>query len=236
MSDFESAILARLEEVQTQRAARQQDPALGQRVLQLKAYQHRRFEHTHAVLLEQPRYAAATRFFLDDLYGPQDFALRDAQFARVVPALVRLFPEKIVATVHDLASLHALSEDLDSAMGRVLPPGPVTASAYVEAWHQTGRPADREQQLALVLRLGGQLDQFTRSRLLRNSLRLMRKPAQAAGLAALQQFLERGFDTFAAMAGADDFLAQIARPELALIAQLFSDAPGAVTKAIGQLP
>ncbi len=236
MSVFASAILARLDEVHTQRTARQQDPALGERVVALKAYQHSRFEHTHAALLQQPRYAAATRFFLDDLYGPQDFALRDAQFARVVPALVRLFPDKILATVKDLASLHALSEDLDSAMGRVLPPGPVTASTYVAAWRQLGRVTDREQQLALVLQLGGQLDHFTRSLLLRNSLRLMRKPAQAAGLSALQQFLERGFDTFAAMKGADDFLARIAQPERALIAQLFATGPGAVTKAIGQLP
>jgi hypothetical protein len=236
MNDLASAILARLEEVQLQRQARARDPALGERVQAVKAYQHRRFEHTHAALLEQPRYAAATRFFLDDLYGPQDFALRDAQFARVVPALVRLFPTKIVSTVNDLARLHALSEGLDSDMGRALPPGAVTASRYAQAWRSTGRAADREAQLALVLQLGRQLDQYTRSRLLRNSLRLMRKPAQGAGLAALQQFLERGFDTFAAMDGADDFLARIEAPERALIADLFAQDAAAVAKAIGQLP
>ena len=112
----------------------------------------------------------------------------------------------------------------------------MTASTYVQAWRQTGQAAHRERQLTLVLQLGRQLDQFTRSRLLRNSLRLMRKPAQAAGLAALQQFLERGFDTFASMNGADDFLMAIAQPERALIAQLFALGPDAVTQAIGQLP
>ena len=58
----------------------------------------------------------AARFFLDDLYGPRDFSERDAQFARIVPALVRLFPHEIVGTVQALAALHALSERLDSAM------------------------------------------------------------------------------------------------------------------------
>ena len=46
---------------------------------------------------------------LDELYGPQDFSDRDAQFARVVPALVRLFPQELVETVAVLARLHALS-------------------------------------------------------------------------------------------------------------------------------
>ena len=38
--------------------------------------------------------------------------------------------------------------------------------------------------------------------MLRNSLRLMRGPAQVAGLGDLQAFLESGFETFRAMRGA----------------------------------
>jgi len=51
----------------------------------------------------RPRYGPAAHFFLEELYGPRDFADRDTQFARVVPALVRLFPREIVATVAILA-------------------------------------------------------------------------------------------------------------------------------------
>ncbi len=61
----------------------------------------------------------AARFFLDDLYGPEDFTRRDEQFARVVPGLVRLFPQEIVGTVISLGELHALSEQFDTAMARV---------------------------------------------------------------------------------------------------------------------
>ena len=88
--------------------------------------------------LADPRHCAAARFFLDDLYGPQDFAERDAQFARIVPALVRLFPDEVVATVDSLAALHALSESLDSRMGRLLPSAFVDAEAYRRAWQATG--------------------------------------------------------------------------------------------------
>ena len=44
----------------------------------------------------------------------------------------------------------------------------------------------------------------------------MHAPARAAGLAALQAFLEAGFDAFATMGGAHDFLATVERRELAL--------------------
>ena len=81
------------------RSAHAADPALAGWVTLLKAYQAQRFANTYADLLGQVRFRAATRFFLDELYGPQEFTQRDAQFGRVVPALVRLFPKDVVATV-----------------------------------------------------------------------------------------------------------------------------------------
>jgi hypothetical protein len=234
-------ILAQLQQVQAERALRAVDAGLSARVAAVKAYQRDRFAHSHADLLSHPRYGDAARFFLDDLYGPQDFAERDAQFARIVPALVRLFPADIVATVESLAALHALSESLDSAMGRALAPAtPISAASYAAAWQVVGRAQDRGNQIALVVALGRQLDRYTRNKLLRHSLRLMRGPARSAGLGTLQAFLERGFDTFGSMRGADDFLAQIEVRERSLMQALFE--PEAVARAtggqglLGQLP
>lgn len=244
MSALASAILTQLDEVARLRGQWRLDADLGRRVLAVKTYQQRRFERTHADLLRNGRHGAAARFFLDDLYGPQDFAERDAQFARVVPALVRMFPHDLVETVLRLATLHALTENLDGEMAARLPALPPDATGYVRAWQATGRREDRQQQIALVLGIGQQLDKATRNRFLRQTLKLMRGPARAAGLSALQTFLERGFDTFAAMGGAQDFLALIERRERALVNRLFEpDAALAiaagvhdVTDAIGQLP
>lgn len=215
-------IRAHLHQVALLRAAQQADAALGQRVQALKAYQARRFKATYADLLAQPRYRAATRFFLDELYGPQEFAERDTQFGRVVPALVRLFPHEVVATVEKLGRLHALSESLDDATARHLAEPKPDAAAYVLAWQATGRAPDREQQIALTQAVGVSLDRLTRSRVMRTSLRLMRGPAQAAGLGDLQRFLEAGFEAFGAMKGADVFLGWIGERERALAAALFA--------------
>jgi len=204
-----------------ERAARAADAALANRVLHVKRYQQARFAHTYADLLAHPRYAGASRFFLDDLYGPGDFSQRDAQFARIVPALVRLFPEEVVVTVEALTSLHALSEQLDSEMARHIESTPITATAYVAAWRRTGQPMKRQRQVELMLDVGRALDIYTHRPLLRHSLRAMRVPARAAGLSALQTFLEGGFETFRSMQGAGEFLSEITERERSIANSLF---------------
>jgi hypothetical protein len=214
-------ILRHLGAVRVERAIRAANAGLTERVANIKRYQQARFAHTYADLLRHPRYAGASRFFLDDLYGPGDFTQRDAQFERIVPALVRLFPHEVVLTVRSLTALHALSERLDSDMARHVEVLPLTANSYVNAWRQTGQPASRGRQIELMLEVGRALDIYTQRPLLRHSLRAMRLPARAAGLGALQAFLESGFDTFRGMRGAADFLAEIERREREMAAALF---------------
>jgi hypothetical protein len=216
------SILDNLQVVAAERQRRQADAALDDRVHVVKRFQHQRFQSTYADLLAQPRYASATRFFLNDLYGPRDFTQRDSQFARIVPALVRLFPQPIVQTVRALSELHALSETLDTRMALRLPTGSIDMLTYASAWQASSTPDERDHQISLMLGVGQALERYTRNPLLSHSLRLMRGPARAAGLAALQQFLEAGFDTFRGMRGASEFLSTIASRERALAAQLFA--------------
>jgi hypothetical protein len=240
MNPNAASILNHLQSVAEERARRRADAALSARVDAVKRFQHQRFSRTYADALAQPRYSAAAQFFLDDLYGPRDFSERDEQFVRIVGPLTRLFPAEIVATVAHLAELHALSEALDGALGAALPTPEIDAARYVAGWQAVGRPEQREHQVVLMLSIGHAIDRYTRNPILRHSLRLMRAPAHAAGLAALQGFLEKGFDTFRAMRGADPFLQLVATRERELISLLFTAAPGAVADGsdpvLGKLP
>jgi hypothetical protein len=242
MSSLADSILEYLRRVDAARLLRDTDPVLARRADAIKAWQHDRLRRTYADLLDSQRYAAAARFFLNELYGPADFTRRDAQFARVVPALVRMFPNHIVDTVRSLAELHALSEDLDNAMAQAVA-APVTREGYVRAWQTIGRAAEREAQIELVQRIGRDLDHYTRKPLLRHALKMMRGPARAAGLDELQRFLETGFDTFAAMGGAQEFLGIVGQRERVLAAALFEADPTKITSSclctddpLGQLP
>lgn len=212
-----------LRAVDAERVTRAHEEGLGAKVSAIKEFQQRRFRHTYADLMSSQRHGAACQFFLEELYGPGDFSQRDEQFAKVVPSLVRLFPKEIVDTVASLAKLHALSEGLDTEMGRNLVLPRVDAGSYINAWRATGRTAHRNLQINLTLDVARSLDSLTRRPLLRNGLRLMRPPARAAGLGELQQFLERGFDTFKAMKGAQDFVATVERRERELAAALFNE-------------
>ncbi len=220
-------ILTHLNAVQAERESRRLSPELHARVQAVKDYQQRRFAATYDDLLANPRYRPAARFFLDELYGPADFSQRDAQFARVVPALVRLFPEDIVATVTTLTTLHALSESLDSHMAEKIASPDVNAARYTAAWQATGRAAERQQQIDLMLSVGSSLDQLTRKPLVRASLLMMRGPARAAGLGELQTLLETGFEAFRSMKGATEFLSIVRQRETALCAALFGHSSGA---------
>lgn len=239
MSVDSNRILDGLGRVEAQRRRRMAEPSLMARVSAIKMFQSRRFSKTYADLLSDARYAAAARFFLDELYGPYDFSTRDAQFARIVPALVRLFPREIVETVSVLATLHALSEELDTEMALAWPDAGTEPRFYVEAWQRVGRRADRMEQIALMYSVGRALDGYTGNPLLRHSLRLMRAPAKAAGLGALQHFLESGFDTFRAMRGAEPFLRTIAERETGLCGRMFAvsiDDASALAEVLLELP
>lgn len=177
-------------------------PSLRAALAAVKQLQSRRFAGTYADLLHTEPYASAARFFLVELYGDNDYAARDQQFSRIAGMVETLFPRPVVGTAVALAELHALTEDLDTVMARAwdgLPAG-IPVGLYVRAWQQVARDEDRRRQLQAVLALGGELGRLTRTRGLRTMLRMMRGPATAAGLGALQRFLESGFDTFADLA------------------------------------
>jgi hypothetical protein len=210
------------------RQATSANPALQAALRTIKRLQAQRFSATYADLLADGPYADAASFFLEELYSDKDYAQRDAQFGRIAGAIDKLFPAEVAATAVALAELHAMTEDLDHAMALAwlsqresLP----DARRYVAAWRAVGRRQDREGQLSVVLVIGREMVQFTRTPGLRMLLKMMRGPAAAAGLRSLQAFLENGFDTFAAMTrkggAAEAFLAVVEKREAALIASLF---------------
>lgn len=170
------------------------------------------------------RYAAAIRFFENDLYGNADFAKRDAHLARVVPLMVRMLPEKVIATVAQAVELNALSHELDGALHARLPraDGIFSVADYCKAYRRMDQRMNRERQIRLIAEVGGALDSHVGKPLVRSALALMRRPARLAGFGVLHDFLERGFSAFRAMHGAQAFLATIVARETALMERILA--------------
>jgi hypothetical protein len=210
-----AALLRELTRVQQHHEERAADPRLAQDLAYLGTWQSRRLRNTYADLERTPRYATAMAFFETDLYGGADFAQRDADLARVVPAMKRFLPDPVIATIGTAIELNALSQDLDRMMAIALQPRGQAFSVadYCVAYRAVGRFDLRRRQIQLIGDVGAALDRLVRKPMVHRALTLMRKPARLAGLRALQDFLERGFAAFAQMGGAEEFLATIQQRE-----------------------
>ncbi len=224
-----------IEQVFALRAKAAAEPELGRAVSAIKRLQAQRFRGSYADLLQSPDYGEAARFFLDELYGERDYSERDSQFARIAGGLAAVLPGPVMGTAVALAQLHALTEELDHAMAAQWLQERNTAAApeseaYVQAWNAVGGRADRQRQLEGVVQIGTQLAGVTSKPGLALVLKVMRRPAAAAGLASLQQFLETGFGIFRTLARdkhkAQAFLQTIAQRESAWLQAMF-DAPAA---------
>lgn len=191
----------------------------------LRSWQAGRLAATHADSLADPRLAPAARFFLSDLYGPKDFSARDAEMERILPALARLLPLPGLRTVVLAVELDAISEELDAAMVDALARAAkesIDAESYAAAYRRVGQPEKRARQIDLAAQIGEALDRLPKNALAHVTIRLLRKPAKAAGLSALHEFLERGIDAFRHMGDASEFLDRVTHRERSIMQQLFA--------------
>jgi hypothetical protein len=183
----------------------------------LKAWQSQRLAATHGDLLIDPKFSAAAKFFLDDLYGEKDFSQRDKDLKRLLPALGRFLPDSALAAIADAVELDALSESMDARLALRLQLSKVSEISQIDyamgyasmvKEDQLLEPPkdDRLRQIALMRQIGVQLDKLVRQPLLSGMLKTMALPAQASGLGELHSFLLRGFLAFKALGGAKTFL------------------------------
>lgn len=245
MNEEREQILSAFGSVQSQREIRRGDLRLGRCVRWVKRLQHARLALTHARLLQDPGWGEGGRFFLDHLYGDRDDEQRDAQFVRVLPTMLRVLPAQGVSALCRLAELHAVSERLDTAMGHWLAdsePSGSPAAAYVGAWRATATLDERLSQVEAMKAVGRALATVVHLPMLSGALRLMRAPAQMAGLSQLHGFLAEGLRCFRGIEPVEAFLTDIADKETALIVQLFDPrlpCPAVIaqaTAAMGEVP
>jgi hypothetical protein len=220
-------IVARIEhqlEAASQVRARLAADAQGQAARDaLRIWQAERLGRTHTDLLNHKRYGATASFFLTDIYGPKDLSRHEEDVRRILPLMSTVLPAAGLETVCDAIELNALSESLDADMVAILKKKAfeLDEAAYAEAYRAVGRRPERERQIELIAHLGASLDKLTRKPFIGSALSMMKKPATLAGLGDLQNFLERGYNSFRTMKGADEFLEKITSRELALLNEWF---------------
>ncbi|MCA2999187.1 MAG: hypothetical protein ING75_11350 [Rhodocyclaceae bacterium] len=190
-------------------------------VKRVKQWQHARLRYTYHDLSIDHRFAPATAFFFDELYGEKDTAQRDRDLLRMYPTIKRLLPKFAFETLDNALALDVLSEEFDQALAAQTRGVAINNAVYCEAFRAVGRKVDRLRQVALMQEVGHGLDLVVKKPLIYSTLKMLRRPSKLAGLAEMQQFLEAGFSAFRHMKGATPFLHAIAERETALIEAIF---------------
>lgn len=211
-----------LRAVKAERQAGQRDPAMHAARTALKQFQSGRLARTHADLLAARDTHGAALFFLDELYGAHDLSQRDMDLERIIPTLQKVLTVDALHAITEAIVLDALSERLDTAMAARLGQR-FTEAEYAAAYASATSLAERERQLMLVQQLGDDLCKLVRIPFLSAMLKVMRKPAQLAGLGDLQRFLEQGFHTFKAMKQPKQFVSTIVGRERQVMVNIFSE-------------
>lgn len=203
-----------------------QDEDFRQKFIAVQQNQATRLSHTHADLLNDPRYQAVTQFFLSDLYGGLDLTELAREVERALPIATRLLPESVMRTSAVALELNALTGELDEAVTAMLfetmGVTEITDKAMIEAHRACNHHTERQHQMILLAELGGGLDRYVRSRVIYATFKIAQRPAKMAGLGGLYDFLGRGFDVMRPMGSAHDFLQRFVGKELAIIDNIHS--------------
>jgi hypothetical protein len=218
--------LKRLQELRSaERLADAADSRFHVRVLEVKRWQQARLARCYADLAADPRHAGAVAFFLDEIYGTKDSAIRDRDLIRMYPTMKRLLPKFAFDTVDRALELDVLAEEFDQAIARALGDAPLNEASYLVAFRAVGRREERLHQVDLMKAVGEGLDLVVKKPMIYSALKMLRGPATLAGLGEMQQFLEAGFTAFRKMKGATYFLSTIAERETILIERILDGHP-----------
>lgn len=158
----------------------------------------------------RPGYGPAIDFIITDLVGP-GIADRDRDLEKVVPIMSRTMPAGALAALATAMELNAgileINLGISERLGNVIDEGaPISERDYCLASREVAGYQDFTRFIAMTREAGLALERIVHLPMIRPLLRTMRGPARLAGVADLQAFLEKGFETFRGVDDVPEFL------------------------------
>ncbi len=201
---------------------------LPSQVVMFRAWQVQRLTKTYADLLQSKRFSPACHFFMEDIYGPHDFAQRDHDIVRIHDFMLRFLPAGVLGPLTKAIELNSMTMELDDKLLRVLlddlrVTDSITPQQYAHGYRICDNYDDRRRQIEMIGEVGRGIGRLVRIPFLGVTLRLTRGPAQRGGWDEMQGFLERGFSSFKQMGGKSGyFLDTLQQRELQILDQIFA--------------
>lgn len=198
----------------------------------LSAWQSLRLSRTYADLLHDPEYSLACRFFLTDIYAPQDFSQRDYDGTRIYNFMRRFLPEATLRPLQLALQVNEMTQQLDLALAQAMQThlGVVDRFEqwqYEEGYRLCNNYDLRVQQIDLIVAVGQRLELVRHLPFIGMTLHLARGPAHRLGWYDMQDFLERGYAAWKGLRRPDVFLRTIEQRETAILNRIYRQPGGA---------
>ena len=218
--DLSAKILSNLEMATNIRKEYLTDSNLKEKKDALKAYQVERLKFTHKECLNDPNTKEATKFFLTEIYSDKDLTKRDADLAKIVPMMCKLFPKELLIVLSDAIELDALTEVLDMKMCKNLNVN-FTDEEYMKVYREKTKYDDRKKQIQLTNALGLSLIDVVKYPLIGGLLGKMGFPAKMMGLSEMHELLNNGFNIFKNTKNVEQFLETLIQNEYDILEDIY---------------
>jgi hypothetical protein len=219
MNDYTKQIIRHLHGISTmQEIAEKAELMTTIKVVQ--SWQCKRLLVSHQHMYQQQRFRPAVEFFINELYGPNDFSQRDKDIARIVPKMSTFLPQKALQSLASALHLNTLSFELDFELAKKLVNTEINSDTYAKAYISCDNLANRQQQIDYIRTLGNDLADVVKMKGIASLLYISRKPAKMAGVLALHEFLEKGFKSFKNLGNVEDFITPLVNKEREIMQQL----------------
>lgn len=200
-------------------------PALATCLKAVQAWQRSRMEKTHLELFTQPNHHKIAAYFLDRLYGGDEFETLARQLERIIPKarkIERIVPDTALETGNFGIHLAVLAVALDEEVAKYMLANQldITDENMADTYRALNQEDKRHEQMELLSLLCYRIDKYVKSFMLKKAFDLSKGTAYKHNFHALYDFVAEGFDAMKPIKSMEKFIEPFCQDELKIITQV----------------
>lgn len=208
-------------------------PDLAKKLLDVQIWQKKRMQATHAEFFNAPSHVLMSQYFLNRLYGAEDFHLLSQQIRRLIRnsgIVEKIIPASALQTGDAGVELARLAIELDEDLARHLLAHYPDISVLDEemmcrAYVACDQAEARYHQMELLELLAEKLDKYVRSRLVKTAFKLAKSTAYHYKVDPIYNFIDEGFKAMEPLKSAKAFVHTFTSKERQIIHAVHTGQP-----------
>ena len=203
------------------------DAALKDKLVEVQDWQRARIEQTHADVFEKPKNKLMADYFLNQLYGGDEFKKLAEQLQRIVPKaqkVERFAPATALETGSMAIYAAILAIELDAHLAKWLLAKnlPINEKNMLAAYRAVDEADKRQAQLSNLKEVCYRSDKYINSFMLRKAFAMTKRTAYRHNYQPLYDFIDAGFNAMRPLDSVKGFIDPFYERELAIIEQVHS--------------